>query len=284
MADSPNLPVDLSGVSESLLWNLYQRAAEASRRDAILRDPKAVELVRLIDYPFAEKFGKGKLGQWQALRVLCFDQQVGAFLREHPCGQVVALGEGLETQFWRVDNGQVRWLGVELPDIVELRGQLLPDEEPRQRTVACSALSEEWMEHVDASDGLLLTAQGLFMYFQPEEVHALITTCARRFPGAALVFDGVPPWFSERTLAGKMKTSGGYASPPMPWAIDAAEKDRLRALPNVAEVSDLIPPAGRGLLRGHVYPLLNRLSAVREMGLTGLPLQRLCFGHDPAAG
>ncbi|MFI6346465.1 class I SAM-dependent methyltransferase [Streptomyces sp. NPDC050560] len=283
MANPPRMPVDLSGVSESLLWNLYQRAAEAARPDAILKDPKAVELVSALDYPFAEKFGKGKLGQWQALRVLRFDQEVGSFLADHPSGQVVALGEGLETQFWRVDNGRLRWLGVDMQNIVDLRAQVLPDEEPRQRTLACSALSEEWMEQVDASEGLLLTAQGLLMYFKPEEVHTFMTTCARRFPGATLVFDGVPPWFSERTLAGKMTTSGGYESPPMPWAIDAAEKNRLRALPHVAELSDLLPPPGRGLMRGHVYPMLNRLTAVREMGLTGLPLQRVRFGDGAAS-
>ena len=33
----------------------------------------------------------------------------------HPAGTVVALGEGLETQFWRPDNGRVRWLSVDLP-------------------------------------------------------------------------------------------------------------------------------------------------------------------------
>jgi O-methyltransferase involved in polyketide biosynthesis len=36
--------------------------------------------------------------------VLAFDREVRRFLAAHPGGTVVALGEGLETQFWRVDN------------------------------------------------------------------------------------------------------------------------------------------------------------------------------------
>ena len=52
---------------------------------------------------------------------------------------MVALGEGLETQFWRVDNGSVLWLTVDLPEVVELRRQLLPSD-PRARAIAGSAL------------------------------------------------------------------------------------------------------------------------------------------------
>ena len=37
--------VHLDGVSETTLWTLYQRAAEAARPDCVLHDPMAVELV-----------------------------------------------------------------------------------------------------------------------------------------------------------------------------------------------------------------------------------------------
>ncbi|GAB3985416.1 class I SAM-dependent methyltransferase [Actinoallomurus acanthiterrae] len=277
MPDREKSRVDLDGVPETLLWNLYQRATEARRPDAVLRDPKAVELVDSLDYPFADRFGTGSLGQWQALRALRFDQEVRRFLTEHPGGQVVALGEGLETQFWRVDDSRVRWLTVDLPETVELRTRLLPDDPPRRRTLAGSALDDEWLSHVDPAEGLLLSAQGLLMYFQPDEVHRLIAGCAERFPGATMVFDGVPPWFSRRTLSGQMTTAQGYQAPPMPWAVDAAEKARLRALPNIAELRDLRPPRGRGPLYGAVFPALNRLRAVRELGVTGLPIMTARF-------
>lgn len=280
MPEDAKSKVDLEGVPETLLWNLYQRATEARRPDAVLQDPKAIELVDSIDYPFEERFGKGGLGQWQALRARRFDEEIRRFLDKHPDGQVVALGEGLETQFWRVDNGRVRWLGVDLPEIAELRERLLPADSPRVRTVGCSALDGDWMEHADPAGGLLLSAQGLLMYFQPEEVHRLVAECADRFRGSTLLFDGVPPWFSQRTVEGKMKTAQGYQSPPMPWAVDAAEKDRLRKIPHVAEVRDLRAPRGRGLLYGFVFPLVNRVRAVRELGISGLPIMAMRFADD----
>lgn len=249
--------IDLEGVPETLLWNLYHRAVEARRPDAVLHDPRAAELVDAIDYPFRDRFGAGGQAQWQALRAACFDGAVRAFLQDHPAGTVVALGEGLETQFWRVDNGRVRWVTVDLPETVDVRRRLLPDG-PRQQTFAGSALDLRWMDEVDPSRGVLLTAQGLLMYLQPVEVAELVAACAERFPGAALVFDAIPRWFSARTLRGEMR-AGGYTSPPMPWALEPRQVGEVRAMhPGVVDVQELTPARGRGLLNGLVLPLLYR--------------------------
>lgn len=276
------MPAELTGVPETLLWTLYQRAAEARRPDTALRDARAVELVEAIDYPFEERFGHGELGQWQALRARCFDLEVTAFMRRHPDGTVVALGEGLETQFWRVDNGRVRWLTVDLPEIVELRRRLLPPESPRQRMIGGSALERIWLDEVDPAPGLLITAQGLLMYLEPTDVHRLVAAAATRFPGAAMVLDGVPRWFSARTVKGRMTTRHGYTAPPMPWALDAAEKERLRTLHPGIALRELRPPRGHGLVHGLLFPLLNRNAWIRSLGLTGLPIVRLDFGPRQA--
>ncbi|QKV93110.1 class I SAM-dependent methyltransferase [Streptomyces sp. NA02950] len=268
--------VKLSGVPETLLWNLYMRAAEARRPRPVLDDPKAVELVDRIDYPFEQTFGPPAplLAQGQALRVRTFDGAVRAFLEEHPEGTVVTLAEGLETQYWRVDNGRARWLCVELPETAEVRRALLPDED-RRRTLARSALDLSWRDEVDPSRGVLITAQGLLMYLRPGEVRDLIAGCAERFRGGTLVFDAVPRWFSARTLPGGMRTPQGYRTPPMPWGMDAGELPKVRtAHPAVTEVRELPPPRGRGLYHGAVAPLIRRLPAVRNLRPTMTVLTR----------
>ena len=278
MTEQPRGAAALSGAAEALLWNLYQRACEARRPDAVLADPKAVELVDTIGYPFRERFGDGGLGQWQALRARCFDLAVGRFLGRYPDGTVVALGEGLETQFWRVDNGRVHWVTVDLPETITVRNEVLPASSARQRTLACSALDETWLAEVDPRAGVLVTAQGLLMYFRPEQVHGLISACAARLPGATMVLDGVPPWFSARTMSGQLRTRQGYQAPPMPWALDGAELARLRRLhPGIGGLTELRPPRGRGVLYGGVFPLLRRVPAIRRLGLTGLPIIELSF-------
>jgi O-methyltransferase involved in polyketide biosynthesis len=262
------LRVELGGVPETLLWTLYHRAVEARRDDAVLDDPLAVQLVDRLDYPFAERFGSGGgLGQWQALRVRCFDDEVRRFLARHPDGRVVALGEGLETQFWRVDNGHARWLSVELPEVAELRERLLLVS-PRRRTLACSALDERWMDEVDGSRGLLVTAQGLLMYFEPAAVHRFLAACARRLPGAALVFDAVPEWMKARSERGGLHGDDGYQPPPWHWAMDPSEERRVAELPGIAELRALPLPRGRGPLHGYVLPLATRIPPLRRAWLT----------------
>lgn len=189
------------------------------------------------------------------------------FLAEHPAGTVVALGEGLETQFWRVDNGALRWLTVDLPEAIALREQLLPAGSDRQRTFAGSALEAGWMDAVDAREGVLLTAQGLLMYLQPDDARGLIAALARRFAGGALVFDAAPRWFSVATQRGRITTPQGYQAPPMPWGFDPAERRRVRAIPGVRELRELRLARGRGAI-GRILRLSSATPVLRGIGLT----------------
>jgi O-methyltransferase involved in polyketide biosynthesis len=278
---STRIKVNLSDVPETLLWNLYLRASEARRPDTVLRDPIAVDLLRSLDYPFEQRFGRvtALQAQAQALRVKTFDLEVERFLERYPDATVVALGEGLETQAWRVDNGQVRWLTVELPETAQLRRSLLPAS-PRRRVLVGSAFDDAWMDQVDQTHAVMVTAQGLLMYFQPDDVHELIERCGARFPGATLLFDAMPRWFSRRTLSGLM-VNEGFRPPPMPWGIDEAELERLRRLRNVESLVELPLPRGRGFLFSRVVPLLRSAPIAGASSLTMLApwrIFRLRFG------
>ncbi|MEV7770057.1 class I SAM-dependent methyltransferase [Kitasatospora sp. NPDC086791] len=245
---------ELAAVPETALWTLWHRAVEARRPDTVLPDPKAVELVDRIDYPFAQRFGANALlSQVQALRAACFDREVADFLVRCPRGTVVGLGDGLETQAWRVDNGRATWLSVDLPETAALRERLLPPDD-RHRILAGSATDPRWMDEVDPANGVLISTQGLLMYLRPQEVRALIAACAERFPGGSLVLDAVPRWFSRLTLNGKVRARD-YQAPAMPWAMDAGERNKLlTASPAVTAVRDVRPIGGRGLV-GALLPL-----------------------------
>lgn len=168
MADENRKRVDattLTGVPATMMWTLRNRAVEASRPDGTLVDPLAVTLYETLDYPY-ENFGKPS--QSHALRARAFDDEIRAFLADHPGGTVVALGEGLQTSYWRIDDPDVRWVSIDLPEVVALRRQLLPGE-PNVTTLAVSALDRSWMDHVDTGRAVFVSAEGLLMYLPADE-------------------------------------------------------------------------------------------------------------------
>ena len=122
------------------------------------------------------------------------------WMKAHPGGTVVELGVGLETQFQRCDDGQVRWLCIDVPEAMAVRDRFIKPTQ-RSRHIARSALDPSWMDQVDAPRGLFVTAQGLFMYFHEQDVRRLLVAVIERFPGVEIMLDVTPPWFSRKTLA-----------------------------------------------------------------------------------
>ena len=247
MNPAPKVNAVLTGVSETALLTLQVRANEARRPDSVIEDPMAIELVDRIDFDFA-KFGHSRR-QDMALRALAFDDATATYLVDHPAATVVALAEGLQTSFYRIEasgvSDQFRWLTVDLPPIVELRSKLLPPSD-RVRVCAESALDYAWMDHVDPSDGVFITAEGLLMYLQPSEAIGLITKCAKRFPGGRMMFDLPPSWAAGLASRG-MRTSFRYRIPPMPFSMSASEAARLvDVVPGIRTVHDVPYPPGRG--------------------------------------
>ncbi|NKY87903.1 class I SAM-dependent methyltransferase [Nocardia veterana] len=231
--------VTLDQVSATTLWTLRDRAQEAMRPRPLIVDPVAIRAYRRIDYDFS---GFGRIRQSHALRARCFDRAVADFARRHPRGVVVALGDGLETGFWRSDSDSLRWLSVDLPSVIEVRQQVMP-QDARAEVMGCSALDARWIGRVDAEDGILITAQGLLGYLQPAEALGLIDECAHAFPGGEMVFDTVPGWLRRRSHHDTDSTR-----PPMPFHLTARQAARLpRHNPAISAVTELRLPAGRGL-------------------------------------
>lgn len=259
----------LTGVSETALLTLYGRAREARRTDGIIDDPAAIRLVESIDYDFT-KFGSTR--QDMALRARAFDIQTQRYLAEHPDATVVALAEGLQTSFWRLDaalpKGRFQWLTVDLPPIIDIRRRLLPDS-PRVALCAQSALDFGWMDRVDTDGGVFITAEGLLMYLEPDQALGLITECAKRFPGGQMMFDLPPRWFTGLAQRGWLRPSRHYTLPAMPFSMTVEQTARLAGtVPGVRAVHDLAMPPARGamvntlLQVGHRLPVLNGVRGV----------------------
>lgn len=252
---------DLTDVPETALWTLRNRAEEALRDDSTFEDPLAVELYRAIDADF-EKFGP--LSQSHPLRALAFDTEIRAFLGDHPHGPVVALGEGLQTTYWRLGLTDVDWFSVDLPPMVAAQTELLPPS-PGITRIARSALDRGWFDAVPHGPAFI-SAEGLFMYLPVDEVEALIIDLAARFPGGRLVFDSIPRWFSALTMRDRVRLSNRYVAPRMPSSLTVSRAARLpRRLRGVASARDVMLGRGRGAWGSTPMRLLAQAPLVREI-------------------
>jgi len=199
-------PVNLSGVPETLLIPLYNRAMESQRPDAMLKDEKAVELVTQtrLDFSRVRQIPMPEL--LKVMRIIFtreFDRFARDFLSRHPDSVVVHIGCGLDTRFERVDNGRVEWYDLDVPDVIDLRRKLIGDEADRYHLLGCSVLENAWLEAVrmHSQHSILFLAETVFIYFTEAQVKSLVLTLRDHFPGAELVFDGWRPfevWLGNR--------------------------------------------------------------------------------------
>lgn len=106
---SDKLKVDLNGTAETMLQSFYARAQYSKSKKHKFYDAKAVELVDRIDYDFSLAERDHKMGLGVIARTIVFDELVKDFIDKHPDCTVVNIASGLDTRFYRMDNGRITW-------------------------------------------------------------------------------------------------------------------------------------------------------------------------------
>ena len=247
----------LGDVQRTLFFPLLARARETARKHPLLRDPKAVELVRAIDFDPAT-YDQSFMSFAVLIRTMILDWWVRQFLAAHPHGTVVELGTGLNTRFERTDTGSVHWIDLDLPDTIELRRRFFADSGHR-RMVAASVLDQDWMPAVQESPGpYFFAADGVLAYL--DQAPQVIARIAEAFPGALIAFDT----YSQRTLEQQHKLAARKnMDARWAWSCDDPRTLESLGLEVVQEVAVTRPPAGvrARLPRRYRYalPLVRRI-------------------------
>ena len=106
---------------------------------------------------------------------------------------MINLGAGLDTTFYRIDNGSIRWYDLDLPSIIALRKQLLPETD-RTHAIAKSLLDASWYDEVThTKHGVFAIAGGVLALLEEWQVRAFFSALADHLPGAELVFTAYSP-------------------------------------------------------------------------------------------
>ena len=186
--------IEKNTVQETLVIPLYGRKMCSELYPDLYRDETALRLIGEIDYDFSLLEKKaGKLMQRfgfleAAMRQNDLAWEVRDYLKTHPKAAVVNLGCGLDSTGRACDNGSCKIYNLDFPDVIAVRNALLPAGE-REENIPCDLRDTAWFERIDASDGAVFFAAGVFYYFLKEQVKALVQQMADAFPGGVLCFD-----------------------------------------------------------------------------------------------
>jgi methyltransferase (TIGR00027 family) len=199
MDDKEIFGIDISDVSTTLLLTLYSHALESQSKDPILRDLKAEAIAAKLNKELEKsnnrlyrKLAEGKIDRnlivHIALRAKKYDEYVRNFLEQSPDGVVVNIGCGLDTRFWRVDNGKVNFYDLDFPEVIDIKRKLC-GESKRYRMLPSSVLDYEWISEVSGRNAgpFIFVAEGVFMYLAKEDVKTLVLKIQKQFPGSELV-------------------------------------------------------------------------------------------------
>lgn len=191
--------VKLSNVSETLLIPLWARAKETMYENSIIKDNKAVEIMKKIDYDFS-KFDKSWMTQLGvAVRTKIFDDQVRKFINNNFNSIVINIGCGLDTRFERVDNNKVEWYDLDLPQSIELRKNFF-EENDRYKMISKSVLDDSWLNQINKQDKkVLIISEGVFMYFSKEDVVAILDIFQKGFNKCECLVEVTSPFIAKHS-------------------------------------------------------------------------------------
>ena len=190
------IAIEKGSVQETLIIPLYGRKLCAEQFPALYTDKSAAQICARLAYDFSDLDAQKNSILWQfgaleaAMRQLDMEWEIRDYQATHPRAAIVNMGCGLDQTGRACDNGSSKLYNVDLPDIIEARGQLAPAGE-RETNIAADLNDHSWMDAVDGSDGAVLFAAGVFHYFTFDQARALARAAAQRFGGGRLVFDTV---------------------------------------------------------------------------------------------
>jgi O-methyltransferase involved in polyketide biosynthesis len=125
------------------------------------------------------------------VRTRLLQDAIRKFLAAHPAGVVINLAAGLDNRFTELDNGQVRWFDLDLPEVMAVRKKYIQESE-RRTFIASDVLDYAWMDQLGLADEtvpVLVVAEGLLPYLPEDKARALLSALADRFAHCTIVLE-----------------------------------------------------------------------------------------------
>lgn len=205
--------IEKGSVQETLIIPLYGRKLCEEQFPTLYQDKYAAKICESIDYDFSKLKSKENSAMYQfgalegAMREKDMLWEIADYLKTHPKAAVVNLGCGLNMTGRTADNGTCCIYNLDFPDVIKSRNEIISAGE-REENIACDLNDFSWMDKINAKDGAILYAAGVFHYFTTQQIKNMVIAMAEKFPGGRLVFDAVGKFGRDKLLKSTLKSMG----------------------------------------------------------------------------
>ena len=198
----------LNGSAETMLQSFYARAMYSKNPRHKFKDVKAEEIVAKLDYDFSKAKKDTAMSSGVIARTFVLDELVSDYIHKNPDCTVVNIACGLDTRFYRMENGKITWYNLDLPETIQVRDSLY-QESGRVSTIGCSCLNPKWASKVVKRGKMLFIIEGLTMYLTQEQVAKMLEIIRDNFDNAYVIMECLCPKFVNKEKVEKSIQSTG---------------------------------------------------------------------------
>lgn len=179
----------LQGVPDTLYIPLTARIYASRRFPSYFYDAKSLSIEDALPNDSIARRSNEYVQMASVARYYNLDQMVRSFMDEHGRCNIINLGAGLETAYFRLQPPQsVTFYEVDFPEVIAERRRVLGDS-PNEVLLGSDLFDLDWANRIDTELPSLLTASGVFQYCHQEQVLGFIAQARGRFARAELIFD-----------------------------------------------------------------------------------------------
>ena len=280
--------MSIENISDTARWVAVYRAMETERPDAHFRDPFAKRLAGAKGDEIVRTMKDGRKMAWAMIvRTQVFDEIIMAEIATDGIDLVLNLAAGLDVRPWRLElPATLRWVDVDLPDILRYKLEILGDARPKcgyeavEADLTDASTRRALFARVGAeASRVLVVSEGLLIYLSAADVGALASDLHEQPSFARWVIDLASP----RLLKMIMKTWGkAVASGNAPFKFAPANGTNFfrdfgweeRAYYSAMEEAERLDREMKGMwfwkLLGRLYPERMREGFRRMSGMVVL--------------
>ena len=252
--------LNFAGVPRTMVITMLARARETRSSHPVIQDKIALEMENKIKDLFPTDKSDWKTGTGVIVRTTILDDYVGEYIKQNPDAVCINIGCGLDTRFFRLNNGRIKWYDIDLPEVIALREKLV-GEHRQVSMIGCDMFDSQWTQQIeDEERPVLIIMEGILMYFDAEDVKKVLEIAHARFKNAALILE----LLSDKVVGNtKMAKSIQKSGATFKWGVQSG-KDVEKLFPQIRFLKEM-NLVDRMYLKSGIYKVLAKIPPIRKL-------------------